>query len=51
MTQYGIRHLFKNKGNSVFNYKLKKYMHLSETPMKGYFLYTKTVKNRMLKDE
>ena len=45
MTQYGIRHLFKNKGNLVFNYKLNKYIHLSKTPMKGYFQYIKVVKN------
>ena len=36
MTQYGIRYLFKNKGNIVFNYKLNKYIHLSKTPTKGY---------------
>ena len=45
MTQYGIRHLFKNKGNLVFNYKQNKYIHLSKTPMKGYFQYIKVVKN------
>ena len=51
MTQFDIRHLFKNKGNLVFNYKLRKYKHLSESCMQGYFLYTETVKDRMLKDE
>ena len=51
MTQYGIRHLLKNKGELVFNHKRKKYVHLSKTPMEGYFLYTETVKNRMLKDD
>ena len=45
MTQYGIRHLFKNKGNLVFNYKLNKYIHLYKTPMEGYFQYIKVVKN------
>ena len=46
MTQYGIRHLFINNGNLVFNHKLRKYVHISETPMKYYFHYTETVKNR-----
>ena len=51
MTQYGIRHLFKNKGNLVFNHKLRKYVHISKTPMKYYFHYTETVKNRALTNE
>ena len=50
MTQYGIRHLFKNKGNLAFNYKLNKYIHLSKAPMKGYLQYIKEVKNRPIKD-
>ena len=50
MTQYGIRHLFKNKGNLVFNYKLNKYIHLSKTPMKGYLQYIEVVKNQPIKD-
>ena len=47
MTRTNCRHLFKNKGNFIFNYKLKKYEHFSETPMyyclqeieKGLFKY------------
>ena len=31
MTKTNHRHVFKNKGNFVFNYKLKKYEHLSES--------------------
>ena len=46
MIQYSIRHLFKNKGNLVFNYKLNKYIHLSKTPMKGYLSYTEVIKNQ-----
>ena len=33
MTQTRHRYLFKNKGNFVYNYKLKKYMHMIFTPM------------------
>ena len=28
-----MRYLFKNKGNFVCNYKLKKYEHMNDTPM------------------
>ena len=37
MTRTNCRHLFKNKGNLVYNYKLKKYEHMSETPMRSDF--------------
>ena len=47
MTQYSIRHLFKNKDNLV---KLNKYIHLSKTPMKGYLQYIEVVKNQPIKD-
>ena len=50
MTRYGIRHLFKNKGNLAFNYKLNKYIHLSKTSMKGYLQYIEVVKNQPIKD-
>ena len=43
MTQYDIRHLFKNQGNLDFNHQLKKYVHISETPMRHYFDYTELV--------
>ena len=33
MTQTEDRYLFKNKGNFVYNYKLKKYMQINFTPM------------------
>ena len=51
MTVWGIRHILKNKGNLVFNHKLKEYVHISKTPMKGYFHYIETAKNRALKNE
>ena len=34
MTWTNTRHLFKNKGNFVYNYKLKKFEHMSETPVR-----------------
>ena len=33
MTQTNFRHLFKNKGCLVYNYKLKKYEHMNKTPL------------------
>ena len=33
MTQTNFRHLFKNKGYLVYNYKLKKYEHMNKTPL------------------
>ena len=33
MTQTNFRHLFKNKGYLVYNYKLKKYERLNKTPL------------------
>ena len=33
MTQTRDRHLFKNKSYLVYNYKLKKYEHVNDTPM------------------
>ena len=44
MTRTNRRHLFKNKGNFVYNYKLKKYEHMSETPMCGDFFYLQSIK-------
>ena len=32
MNQTKFRHLFKNKGYLVYNYKLQKYKHLNKTP-------------------
>ena len=44
MTRTKCRHLFKNKGNLVYNYKLQKYEHMSETPMRGDFYYLQPIK-------
>ena len=33
MTWTNRRHLFKNKGNFVYNYKLKEFEHMSKTPL------------------
>ena len=33
MTQTNFRHLLKNKGYLVYNYKLKKYEHMNKTPL------------------
>ena len=33
MTQTKYRHLLKNKGYFLYNYKLKKYEHMKDTPM------------------
>ena len=49
MTQCGIRHLFKNKGRLVFNYKLNKHIHLSKAPTKGYLRCYEVVKNQYKK--
>ena len=42
MTRTNCRHLFRKKGSFVYNnynYKLKKYEHMSETPMPGDLLF------------
>ena len=33
MIQTKFRHLFKNRGYLVYNYKLKKYEHINKTPL------------------
>ena len=50
LTITNYRHLFENKGKFVFNYKLKKYEHLSETPMRYDFYRLQNVKERMQKN-
>ena len=49
MTRTNCRNLFKKKGNFVFNYKLQKYEHLSETPMRYTFYHIQNVKDRWQK--
>ena len=48
MARTNCRHLFKNKGNLVYNYKLKKYEHMSETPMLDDFYYLQSIKKDYL---
>ena len=50
MTKTNHRHVFKNKGNFVFNYKLKKYEHLSETPMLYNFYHLQEIRKGILKN-
>ena len=49
MTRTNRRHLLRNKGNFVYNYKLKKYEHMSQTPMRGDFYYLQSIKKRLWK--
>ena len=49
MTQTNSRYLFKNKGNFVYNYKVKKYMHMKHTPMVYDFEDIQKFKRRYLK--
>ena len=51
MTKTNSRDLFKNKGTFVFNYKLKKYEHLSERPMSYDIKHLQYLRNKMLKSE
>ena len=50
MTWTNRRHLFKNKGNFVYNYKLKKFEHMSKTPMCHDYHYLQTIRKDLLKD-
>ena len=51
MTQTKDRYLFKNKGNCVYNYSLKKYQHLSDTPMRESFKRFQEDKEKYLKSD
>ena len=51
MTRTNLRHLFKNKGNSIYNYKLKKFEHISETPVRGNFHHMQSIKKELFKHE
>ena len=42
------RYLFRNNGNFAYNYKLKKYEHMSQTPMLGGFYYLQSTKKTYL---
>ena len=49
MTRTNRRHLFKNKGNFVYNYKLKKYEHMSKTPMHYDFKSLQSIRKDLFK--
>ena len=49
MTQTNSKYLFKKKGNFVYNYKLKKYMHMKHTPIVYDFEDIQKFKRRYLK--
>ena len=49
MTRTNHRHLFRKKGNFVYNYKLKMYEDMSETPMRGDFYYLQSIKKDLFK--
>ena len=42
------RYLFRNNGNFAYNYKLKKYEDMSQTPMLGGFYYLQSTKKTYL---
>ena len=45
----GTTYLFKNKGNFVYNFKLKKYKHMSETPVHYEFRDIQSIKKDLWK--
>ena len=49
MTRTNRRHLLRNKGNFVYNNKLKKYEHMSETPVRGDFYYLQLIRKDLFK--
>ena len=49
MTRTNLRHLFRNKGNFDYNYKLKKFEHMSNTPMRGNFYHIQLIKKDLWK--
>ena len=42
------RPLFKNNGDFAYNYKLKKYEHMSQMPMRGNFSHLQSIKKTYL---
>ena len=50
MTWTRQRFLFKNKGNFIYNYKLKKFEHISETPIKFEHEYLQRIKENSFKN-
>ena len=50
MTWINRRHLLKNKSNFVYNYKLKKFEHMSKTLMCHDYHYLQTIRKDLFKD-
>ena len=50
MTWTNRRHMFKNKGDFVYNYKLKKFKHMSKTPMFNDYNYLQRVRKYFLEN-
>ena len=51
MTRTNLRHLLKNKDNFIYIYKLKKFEHMSETPVRGNFYHMQSIKKELFKHE
>ena len=49
MTRTNLRHLFRNKGNFLYHNKLKKWEHMSETPLRDYFKHIQWIKKDLCK--
>ena len=49
-TQTNCRYLFKNRGNLVYNYKLKRYQHMSDTPMRWEFYHLESIRKGLFKN-
>ena len=50
MTWTNRKHLFKNKGNFVYNYKLKKFEYMSKTPTCHDYHYLQIIRKDLFKD-
>ena len=50
MTETRFRYLFKNKGNFVYNYKLRNYEHMNDTPTHFEFKYIQEIKKDLWKN-
>ena len=49
ITRTNLRHLFRSKGNFVYNHKLKKFEHMSNMPVRGNFYHIHWVKKDLWK--
>ena len=51
MTQGRFRYLYKNKGNCLWNYKTKEYVHMLDTLVRDNFNYSLELKKQHLNSE